>query len=224
VTLAPEAEGALGFIEQCVQQDIVVGLGHHHGTASDIMEAVDRGATVSTHLGNGCATRIHRHLNPLWPQLAEDRLMASMIADGFHLRPEELQVFFKVKGPDRLLLVSDMTELAGMPPGEYPWNGESIVLTPEGMITYPGQNVLAGASLPLTVGVRTIMTATGCSLSDAIQMASSTPAKLNGFDDRGELEVGKRGDCILFSCGESALDIHKTYVAGREVYAADAAG
>ncbi|MQY64561.1 MAG: amidohydrolase family protein, partial [Calditrichaeota bacterium] len=221
VTLAPEIEGAIDFIHHCIDRGIVVGLGHHNAPAEIIKQACDAGATVSTHLGNGCANMIHRHDNPLWPQLADDRLIASIIVDGFHLRPEEVQVFYKVKGPERTVLISDVVKLAGMPPGEYSYDNRDVVLTPEGMIKFPAQNVLAGASLPISTGVGNVMRFTGCSLADAIHMASRNTARLHGLSDRGEIKVGKRADLILFTLKEGALSINKTIIAGKEVYTAE---
>lgn len=221
VTLAPEIEGAIDFIHSCVDRGIIVGLGHHNSPAEITKQACDAGAVISTHLGNGCANLIHRHNNPLWPQLADDRLMASIIVDGFHLRPEEVRVFYKVKGPERTVLTSDMAKLAGMPPGEYSYDNRVVVLTPEGMIKFPAQNVLAGASLPISVGVGNVMRFTGCTLANAIHMASRNAARLYGFSDRGELKVGKRADLILFTLKEGALSIKKTIIAGKEVYTAD---
>ena len=85
VTVAPEAEGALEFISQCTREGIIVAIGHTNASAEQISRAVDNGAILSTHLGNGCANLIDRHNNPIWPQLANDRLTSSIIADGHHL-------------------------------------------------------------------------------------------------------------------------------------------
>lgn len=218
VTLAPELEGAMDFIQKCVAQKIVVGIGHHHASAEQIRQAADCGAAISVHLGNGCANLIHRHANPLWAQLAEDRLMASIIADGFHLDANEVKTFFRAKGIDRLVITSDVTDLAGMRPGKYTWNEMTIVMTPEGMIKYPAHNVLAGASLPITSGIFNMMKFTDCSLSEAIQMATVNPARLYGLDDRGKIKIGMRADLVLFSFGENDLIIHQTIVGGRAVY------
>lgn len=221
VSLAPEIEGAFDFIHNCVKQGIVVALAHHNASAEIIKRAIDEGAEIATHLGNGCANMIHRHHNPLWPQLADDRLMASIICDGFHLRPEEVQVFYKVKGPERTVITSDVTSLAGMPPGEYMNRGRKVVLTPEGMIKFPAQNVLAGSASPITKGVGNIMRFTHCSLADAIHMASRNLARLYGLADRGEIKPGKRADLILFTVDKAVLSIKKTIIAGKVVYAAD---
>lgn len=221
VTLAPEVEGAMDFIRNCVKNDIIVALGHHNGSAEIIEQAIDQGAQIATHLGNGCANMIHRHTNPLWPQLSDDRLMASIIVDGFHLRPEEVRVFYKAKGINNIILTSDVTKLAGMPPGEYSYDGRDVVLTPEGCIKFPAQNVLAGAASPISKGVGNVMKFTQCSLADAIHMATRNPAKLYGFNDRGEIKPGKRADLILFTVDKSVLSINKTIIAGKVVYAAD---
>jgi len=218
VTLAPELQGAMDFIQKCVAQGIVVGIGHHNASAAQILQAANYGAAISVHLGNGCANLIPRHQNPLWPQLAEDRLMASIIVDGFHLRPEEVKNFFRAKDVDRLVITSDVTKLAGMPPGEYTWNKMTVVMTPEGMIKFPAQNVLAGASLPIIRGIFNMMKFTNCSLAQAIQMATKNPARLYRLDDQGEIEIGKRADFFQFSVEEDDLVVQKTIVAGREVY------
>ncbi len=218
ITLAPELEGAIDFIDKCRQENIVVALGHHNGSADIIKSAVDAGAEISTHLGNGCANFIHRHDNPLWPQLADDRLMASLIADGYHLRPEEIRTFYKVKGVERTILVSDVTSLGGMPPGNYELFGQKVVMTSQGKITMPSQDVLAGASYLITTGIENIMRFTGCSLADAVHMVSRNPARLLGLDDRGEIRVGKRADLVLFNLDNGKLTIRKTIVAGKEVF------
>ena len=219
VTLAPETEGALDFISRCRENNIVVALGHHNASAEIITAAIDRGARIATHLGNGAANTINRHKNPFWPQLADDRLMISIIADGFHLLPEQIRVFTKVKGINNTIITSDVTSFAGLPPGEFTTSeGVTIELTPEGMLRYPEQNVLYGSASPITKGVGHVMKVTGCSLADAVQMASINPARLYGLSDRGEVLQGKRADLILFTIDNFKIDIHKTIVAGNIVF------
>jgi N-acetylglucosamine-6-phosphate deacetylase len=219
VTLAPEIPGVQDFIRKCTEMGIVVALGHHNASRKTVDEAVYNGAKIATHLGNGCANLINRHDNPLWPQLANDSLMISIICDGFHLRDEEIKTFYKVKGPLNTIITSDVTSFAGMPPGTYTVEGGAVVeLTPEGMLRYPEQNVLYGSATPLSVGVVHFMKVTGCSVNDAITMSSANPARLYGLNDRGSLEPGKRADLILFRVGEKELIIEKTWVEGELVY------
>ena len=219
VTLAPEMEGAMDLISLCADKGIVVAIGHHNASTAVITEAIDKGAQISTHLGNGCANMINRHVNPLWPQLADERLMISIIGDGFHLLPEEIRVFYKVKGPEKTVITSDVTGFGSLPPGKYVTEeGDSIELTKDGMLRYPAQNVLYGSASPLKKGVGNVMKVTGCSLAEAIQMASTNPARLYGLIDRGEIKIGKRADLILFQLIDNELIIRHTYVNGRQVY------
>ena len=221
ITIAPELDGAMEFIRKCTAMGIVVAIGHHNATREIIEEAVLNGARISTHLGNGCANTINRHVNPLWPQLANDKLMASIICDGFHLRDEEITVFYKIKGPDKTIITSDVTSFAALPPGEYKnEEGETIILTKEGMLRLPAQNVLYGSASPISRGVARILKITGCSLGEAIRMSSTNPSKLYVLSDRGVIETGKRADLILFEIGDSELVIKKTYVKGKLVYEA----
>ena len=220
VTLAPEINNAFEFIRKCREKGIIVSLGHQNGSAEIIKQAIDNGAGLATHLGNGCAGLINRHQNPIWPQLADDRLMISFICDGFHLPPEVIQVFYKVKGADNIIITSDVTSYAGMPPGEYKIkSGATIVKTPEGNLKFSGQEGgLYGSASPLRKGVGHIMKVTGCSLSKAIQMTTSNPARLHNLHDRGKLEPGKRADIILFKMDNFKMQIKQTIVKGKIVF------
>jgi N-acetylglucosamine-6-phosphate deacetylase len=217
ITLAPEVNGAISFIRKCAESGLVVSLGHHNGSSEIIKQAVDAGATLSTHLGNGCANLIDRHNNPLWPQLADNRITATIIADGFHLNKEELQCFYKMKGVENTILISDALDLAGLPPGEYIRGERVVVLTPD-VVKFPAENVLAGAASPLSTDVSNIMKFSNCSLGNAIRMASSNPARAMGFSDIGEIKTGNRADLILFTIEDGIIVIQKTIVEGKLVY------
>jgi N-acetylglucosamine-6-phosphate deacetylase len=217
-TVAPELEGAMEFIDACKDAGILVAIGHHNGSAEQIHEAARRGASISTHLGNGCANMIHRHNNPLWAQMADDRLTPTIIADGFHLNPDELMVFYKVKGPNNLMLISDITKLAGLPPGAYDWNGKKVLLTPEGKLRLPDLDVLAGASFSIRKGIGNMMKYAGSSLEEAIQMASQNQAKMFGWEDRGSIEIGKRADLVLFKMEGGEVGVQQTILSGVSVF------
>jgi len=219
ITVAPELTGAIAFIRNCVKSGMVVSLGHHNGSAEQIKLAIDAGAKMATHLGNGCANEINRHHNPLWPQLSDDRITPSIIADGFHLTKEEVRSFYKVKGADKTILVSDALDLAGLPPGEYIRGERTLVLTPN-VVKLPEENVLAGAASPISLCVGVIMDYTQCSLGQAIQMASTNPADMMSLHHLGEISQGKRADYILFSMIDNKMKIEKTFVAGELVYSA----
>jgi len=216
ITVAPEVNGAISFIRKCTEAGVMVSLGHHNGSSEIIREAVEAGASMSTHLGNGCANMINRYDNPLWPQLADDRLTASIIADGFHLNKDQIQCFYKMKGLERTILVSDALDLAGLPQGEYIRLERLVVLSE--VVKYPAENVLAGAASPLSTCVSNMMKFTNCNLENAIQMATANPARLLGLNDIGEIVRDKRADLILFTITDGRIVIQKTILAGTEVY------
>lgn len=214
VTVAPEVEGAMDFIKRCTGEGIVIAIGHSNANASQINKAVELGARLSTHLGNGCANMIHRHYNPIWAQLANEKLTPSIIADGNHLLPEEIQVFLKIKGVDNLILTSDVIYLAGMAPGRYTFSGMEVILKEDGMLLNASQNVLAGASFPIKRGVGNIMKFTGVMLYSAVKMATENVAQIYKLGDRGTLGIGKQADIITFSLDDNNLEIRETYKGG----------
>jgi N-acetylglucosamine-6-phosphate deacetylase len=158
---------------------------------------VDAGARLSTHLGNGCHPTLRRHPNYLWDQLADDRLTATLIADGHHLPPEVVKTFVRAKTAERTILVSDMSAMAGLPPGRYGSQLCELEILADGRIVIAGQvQLLAGASRPLTAGIANVMRFAGASLRDAVEMASYHPAALLGLHSC-DLHPGASADFVL---------------------------
>jgi N-acetylglucosamine-6-phosphate deacetylase len=162
----------------------------------------------------------------IWDQLAEDRLWASLIVDGHHLPPSVVQSFIRAKTPQRCLLVSDITGMAGMPPGEYRGTslGDVDVLE-DGRLVVAGQRqYLAGASRPIGVGVANAMNFAGVDLKRAVEMASLRPAELIGAAPRG-LNVNSAANLVLFRLVQSSgkvksLDVITTINEGEAVFQA----
>jgi N-acetylglucosamine-6-phosphate deacetylase len=156
-----------------------VAIGHTHANAEQIRAAVDAGATLSTHLGNGLALMLARHPNPIWTQLADDRLHATFIADGHHVPADTMKVMLRAKTIERSILVSDSVALAGMPPGTYEAPvGGCVELQANGRLSMAGTAFLAGAALPLRDDVAWLLREKLCTLQDAVRMASLNPAAL----------------------------------------------
>ena len=219
MTLAPEIDGAMDFISKCKELGVVVGLAHHNGSPEQVSEAVKRGASLSVHLGNSLPNSIHRWNNPLWPQLADDSLSISIICDGFHLTPEQVKAFYKVKGAEKTIITSDMSPLGGQVPGYYLTAiGDTLELKAEGVVVYPAQNVLSGSGTTLSGMIGKVMQFTGCELSTAIKMSSTNPARLYGLSDRGEIKEGMRADLILFTFEDNRVNLQKTIVEGETVF------
>lgn len=219
VTMAPEHSGSLNYVRALAQRGVVVALGHTDATPEDLHAAAEAGACFSTHLGNGAAALLPRHPNVIWAQLADDRLTASFIADGWHLPPDTFKAMLRAKGLDRAVLVSDTVALAGMPPGIYAQAiGGCVEVSAEGRIGVAGTPYLAGASLPLSANVAIAADMAGLSLADALMLATVNPGRFIG--GRGRLEVGARADLIRFEWapGQRTIEVRETWVSGRKVF------
>lgn len=202
ITLAPELPGALEFIEKASIAGVIVGIGHTAALAKDIHAAVQAGAKLSTHLGNGCQAVLHRHHNPIWAQLAEDRLWASFIADGHHLPPPVLKSMIRAKGLQRSILISDLSGQAGQPPGTYHSEFCDVEVLEDGRLVVPGQReYLAGASAPLLTGVAVARAYVGLEWHEAFAMASKHPAQLLGLSEDW-LREGEPPNLLVFEIEE----------------------
>ncbi|NLW50680.1 MAG: amidohydrolase family protein [Candidatus Brocadiaceae bacterium] len=221
VTLAPELPGATAFIERLSEAGIVPAIGHTNASPADVDRAVEAGARLSTHLGNGSHALLPRHENYIWRQMAEDRLWASVIPDGHHLPGYVLKCMIRGKQVARTILVSDAVNIAGLPAGEYEFAGRPVVLTPAGKIQLKGTPFLAGSSLELARGVANAVRLGEVSLAEAVRMATLNPARLLGIDDRyGSIEPGKDADLLLFRWDEAAarIEVVRTILQGRTVF------
>ncbi|HEY2078852.1 MAG TPA: amidohydrolase family protein [Streptosporangiaceae bacterium] len=218
VTVSPHDEAAIEFIRAAARAGVRCAIGHTHASPEQITRAVDAGAELSTHLGNGAHALLARHPNYLWAQLADDRLAAGFIADGHHLPADTFKAMLRAKGLDRALLVSDCTELGGMPPGRYrtPVGGE-VDLSPDGRLSYVGTPFLAGASRSLADGVATAIAMADLTLTAALRLATANPGRFVG--GRGLLRPGAPADLITFAWkpGDRTLGIRTVVANGALV-------
>lgn len=222
ITLSPEWEEAPAFIEACVRSGVVVSIGHTSATAEQIEKAVQAGASLSTHLGNGAHPMLPRHPNYIWEQMAQEKLAATVIADGFHLPLSVLKVMLKVKG-NKLFLVSDAVYLSGLEPGEYETHiGGKVVLTEEGRLHLAeNPSLLAGSAQMLRSGVEHLVQAEAAALPHAWAMASIFPAQFMGLAAKEGLAIGAPADLIVFdwqSRQSAIIKIKEVYKQGDLVY------
>lgn len=201
ITIAPEVEGAMAYIRHVSGQGVCVSLGHCDASEEDIVRAVDAGAQMSTHLGNGIDNMIPRHPNAIWAQLAEDRLSASLILDGHHLPSSTARSMIRAKGVDRAILVSDSVQFAGMAAGRYSSNiGGEVDVSEEGRVSMAGTSYLAGSGsclLDIVIGFTRFV---GIPFLDGLTMATCNPAAVLGRS--ATLRVGERADFILFDLND----------------------
>jgi len=211
MTLAPERPGSAAFIRRAVAEGVTISVGHTATDRASLAAAVDAGATLSTHLGNGIAAQLPRHPNPIWLQAAEDRLYASLIADGHHLDREVLRVLARAKGWERLILVSDAGWLAGLPAGNYgAWD-----VDPSGKIVLAGTPYLAGSTQGLETGLRVLDEVEPSFPRPLLDTVNVNPARLL---KRGEprIAVGEPADLVLLRRNAPGrLELVRTCVAGE---------
>jgi N-acetylglucosamine-6-phosphate deacetylase len=224
VTLSPHYAGACQYIHALAQRGIHVSLGHSSATSEQVHAAAAAGARLSTHLGNGVANLLPRHPNLIWAQLADDRLTATMIADGHHLPPDTLQVMLRAKTASRSILISDLVALAGLPPGLYKTPvGGTVELHADGRLHIADSGFLAGATATLKDAVAFVTSNTDLGLSDAVRMATKNPGRFVG--GRGVLSAGAPADLVCFRWeeGGSSLVIEDVIVKGQRQAPADLA-
>lgn len=216
VTLAPEKKGAIRFIEKLVANGIVVALGHTNAAADDIQAAIDAGARLSTHLGNGAHALIRRHPNYIWEQLGADELWASLIVDGHHLPPSVAKSMMRAKTLDRCILISDAVALAGMKSGIYQFAGKSVELTAERCVRLVGTEYLAGSAIELARGIENSVRFAGISLKEAVSLATLQPMQLLN----AEAHVEAKTNLILFEWdeGQGKINLIATIVGDELVY------
>jgi len=217
LTLSPHWEGVGEYITRLSRAGVHVAIGHTNATPEQIRHAADAGARLSTHLGNGSAGMIPRHTNVLWPQLADERLTATLIADGHHLPGDMLKTMLRAKGIDRCILVSDAVSVGGLPPGRYQTAvGGEVELHHNGRLNLAGTEFFAGAALPLKDGIMRAVSSAGISLSEALMMATVNPGRFVG--GAGVIRPGAPADLIRFTVADNAcgLNIERVWLKGQQ--------
>ena len=220
VTLSPHWPESAAYISHVVASGVHVALGHTDASPAQIVAAVDAGARISTHLGNGMYAMINRRRNPFWAQLVDDRLCASFIADGHHLAPDLLKVMLRSKGLGQSMIVSDATAIGGMSAGHYQASiGGAVTLSANGRLSMDdgSDQYLAGAALPLLAGVATLVRDGGLGLSEALGLATVNPGRWVG--GRGLLAPGQAADLIRFNWDATMVvpQITGVWLGGRYV-------
>lgn len=225
-TVAPELDGAEGFVRACRAAGVRCNAGHSHATFSQVEAAVGWGVRHVDHLFCAMSDRARLRQTRTYPMrgglleatLYFDELTTEVIADGKHLAPELLRLAYKVKGPDRLALVSDANRALGMPDGEYLFgalDGGERILRRDDVGVMPDGKSLASGVLGMDQAVRVMLRATGAPLPEVVRMASLTPARIAGLEaDRGSIEIGKRADLVVL---DRDLQVRRVAVGGRWV-------
>ncbi len=220
VTLAPETDNAVEFIRQAVAADVTVSIGHTGATPEQVTAAIDAGATLSTHLGNGAHGMIRRHPNYIWEQLGDKRLIACIITDGHHLPASVIRSVVRAKTTLHTIITCDSAGLAGCPPGRYQIESGEVEILSEGKIVVAANpQYLAGSAQLTNACVAYAIRSAGLSLHDAWNMASRNTARALKVEEQ-RLARGSRADLVLFDWSGSDDEIHirATIAAGELRY------
>ena len=217
LTLAPERDGAILFIEKATANGIAISIGHTGATPLQIRDAISAGAQLSTHLGNGSQNMIQRHSNYFFEQLASDEMTACIICDGHHLPAELVKIIARVKPSEKFVLVSDAVALGGMPPGIYD-DGRHEVL-PSGKVVLAGTPYLAGAGHLLDTCAANALRWTELGMNGISQAVASNSARILGLKNSGKVEVGNDADLTLFRETKSGpVEIVATVLKGEFLF------
>ncbi|MGA7831663.1 MAG: N-acetylglucosamine-6-phosphate deacetylase [Terracidiphilus sp.] len=194
MTVAPELAGAIELIAHATARGVRVSLGHSNASAAETRAAIAAGAVSATHTFNAMRPLDHRGPGILGTVLTDDSLFAELIADGIHVAPEMVKLWWRAKGAERAILVTDAISAAGMPDGEYQL-GDFTVQVAEGRATARG--VLAGSVLTLDRAFTNFMAFTGAPIEQALRLLTVNPAAMTGFGDQvGLLAVGQPANLV----------------------------
>ncbi|MEK3881725.1 N-acetylglucosamine-6-phosphate deacetylase [Paenibacillus sp. PL2-23] len=215
LTLAPEKNGSIETIQWLKEQGIIAAAGHTDALYEDMRAAADAGLTHAVHTYNAMRGLHHREPGTLGAVLTDDRIYAEIIADGEHVHPAAIALLLAAKPQDRVLIITDAIEAAGMPDGEYELGGLAVVVK-NGTARLREGNALAGSSLTMIRAIRYLLANTGLSIVDVSRMASGNPARALGvMEHRGSIAVGKAADLVLT---DTELQVERTWSGGRSIF------
>lgn len=211
MTIAPELPGAEETIAHAARLGVRVSLGHSNAEGEAARRGVRAGGVTATHTFNAMRALDHRNPGLLGEVLTNDALFAEIICDGQHVDPVAVRLFWKAKGADKAMLVTDAMAGTGMPDGRY-MLGELEVRVENGRCLI-GENTLAGSTLTLDRAVRNFMEFTGANLAETVGLATRNPARMTGLDDQiGTLAPGRSADIAVLSAKN---DVVETFLRGE---------
>lgn len=205
VTVAPESKEALAFIQACVREGIAVSVGHSGASFDETIQAIRRGAKSMTHMFNAMTPLHHREPGAAGAALDEKDVYCELIADNIHVHPAMQRLLLKVKGIEKIILVTDSIRAAGLADGSYALGGQSVQV--KDSCARLDNGTLAGSVLMMHQALRNFMCNTGVCFADAIRTVTVNPATLLGIQERkGSLKVGKDADFVILDGGFRILN------------------
>ena len=207
MTLAPELPGAVELAAHATAKGVRISVGHSDANLSETRAAIAAGASSATHTFNAMRALDHREPGILGAVLTTDKLYAELICDGIHTAPEMVRLWWRAKGPERAILITDAMSATGMPDGTYQLGGFDVEVA-NGRAMANG--VLAGSVLTLDRALRNFVAFTGATVEQGLRLMTANPAAMTGFSDRaGMLAVGGPAHLVAVdAAGELLASIH----------------
>lgn len=192
VTMSPELPGAHPIASKLQDRGIVISAGHSMATFDEAQKAIGNGFTCATHLFNAMPPLDHRSPALTGAVLMDDRISAGLIADGIHVHPSMLDLAWRLKGPGKILLVSDAVGGLGMQPGSYVLGGLEVVVDDSSVRLRDG--TLAGSGLRLDQALQNMLRFTHAPLEQVLPALSRNQARLLHLEEFGEIKPGFQAD------------------------------
>ena len=216
ITTAPERPNAMEMIRHAVQRGVTVSIGHSDATLDVVREAVRHGASHVTHLFNGMRPLHHREPGVAGGALLLDELTVELICDGWHVHRDLVELVFRVKPDEKVVLITDAMSAAGLPDGDDYQLGGLPCYKADGQVRLKSSGDLAGSCLTLDEALRNAMRFTGRSLAEVLPSLTINPARAVGIADRkGSIAPGKDAD---FAVLDGRFQVTAAYVRGKCVY------
>jgi N-acetylglucosamine-6-phosphate deacetylase len=219
---APELPGAIDFGKRLRQKGILAAVAHTDAIYEEVLDAYENGYTLATHLYSAMSGVTRRNAYRYAGTIESAFLLdmdVEIIADGIHLPAPLLKLIYKIKGPDRIALITDAMRAAGMPEGESTLgslkNGLKVIVE-DGVAKMPDRSSFAGSVSTTDRLVRNMVKMADVSLLDSVRMMATTPARIMGVDHKkGTLATGKDADIVIF---DDDINIQTTIVNGKIIY------
>ena len=213
ITLAPEKEGALEFIEHVSKNGVTVSAGHTDASFSEVKNAIAKGLTNTTHTHNAMSPHHHRNPGVVTAAFYFDELYTEFICDKIHICADTLAASYKIIGPERFIMITDAIKIKNSMINEFKLFGLDCVR--KNGAAYLASGPLAGSLLTMDQALRNMHEITGANLCDLAKISSKNAAKSLKFLDRGEIKVGNKADLVLL---DKNLFVKTTYKEGKQVY------
>lgn len=212
--LAPEKNNSIETIKFLEANNVKTTLAHTNASYAEAAAAINNGLELATHTFNGMKGFHHREPGTLGAILNYDQVYAELIADKIHVHPAALELLIKIKGIDKVILISDCMRAGGLSDGEY-MLGE-LKVNVEDSIARTAEGSLAGSTLELKDAVMNIKESAKIDLYSALKMVTIVPAKILGLDKEiGSIKLNKKANLTVI---DKEMNIYATIINGNFVY------